>query len=71
MDFDISRWVMILAAVLLVPGLAFLIIVVIYVAFIGKQQEPAAAAAPRVCVTCGQTLLPEQSACPICAAKQA
>ena len=38
-DIDLSRWVTILAVVLLIPGLTFLVLVVVYVAFAPKRSE--------------------------------
>ncbi len=40
MDIDISRWGTILALMLLVPGLVFLFVVVMYVAFVAKRPGP-------------------------------
>ncbi|HEX8524676.1 MAG TPA: hypothetical protein VF669_20645 [Tepidisphaeraceae bacterium] len=68
MDFDPSQHASLLAALLLIPGLIFLFIVVIYVAFIGKSSPGAAVAAAdkKNCLTCGRTLLPDQVECPTC-----
>ena len=41
MDFDLSCWIAVLAALLLVPGLLFLFVVVIYVAFVPKKKRQA------------------------------
>ena len=39
MSIDFPKWVAILAALLLIPGILFLAIVVIYVAFIGPRKK--------------------------------
>jgi len=39
MTIDWARWVAILAALLLIPGILFLAIIVIYAAFIGPKKK--------------------------------
>ena len=65
MDFDPAQHAALLTALLLIPGLFFLVIVVIYVAFIGRSSS-AKPATMRTCLKCGRTLLPDQAECPDC-----
>lgn len=67
MDFDPSQHTALLASLLLIPGLVFLFVVVIYVAFAHKSSPAKRIGGePRTCLKCGRALLPDQLECPTC-----
>ncbi len=65
MDFNPAQHTGLFAALLLGPGMLFMFVLVVYIAFIGRGSTQKRRAA-RTCLKCGRTLLPEQLECPDC-----